>query len=55
MYDAGHPKPMLCDNLEGMGQRGRWREGSRGRGYMYVYSIHVDVWQKLSQYCKVII
>ena len=22
MYDAGHPKPMLYDNLEGMGREG---------------------------------
>ena len=27
------------------------REGT----YVYVRLIHVDVWQKLSQYCKVII
>ena len=26
MYDAGHPKPVLCDNLEGQGVEG----GSKG-------------------------
>ena len=29
MYNAGHPKPVLCDNLEGWG--GRWERGS-GQG-----------------------
>ena len=32
MYDAGSPKPVLCDNLEG------WSgEGTRGRGHMHTY------------------
>ena len=35
---------------------GRWEGGSRGKGYMYIlWLIHVDVWQKLTQYCKAII
>ena len=25
MCDAGHPKPMLCDSLEGWGEEGRGR------------------------------
>ena len=33
-----------------MGERFK-REGT----YVYLWLIHVDVWQKLSQYCKVII
>ena len=27
----------------------------RERTYVYLWLIHVDVWQKTSQYCKVII
>ena len=34
-----------------VGKNGRWKGGSRGRGPML---IHVDVWQKSNQYCKVI-
>ena len=53
MYDAGNPKPMLCDNLEGWdGEGGRFkREGT----YVKLWLIHTEVWQKSSQYCKVII
>ena len=29
--------------------------GSGGRGHIYLWLIHVDVWQKLTQNCKVII
>lgn len=32
MYDAGHPKPVICDNLKGWGGkggRGLKREGTR--------------------------
>ena len=43
----------LCDNLEGWdGVGGRFkREGT----YVYLWLIHVDVWQKPTQYCKAII
>ena len=46
-------KPGLCQHLErwdGVGG-GRQREGT----YMYLWLIHVDVWQKSMQYCKAII
>ena len=47
---------VLCDNLEGVGWDGRWEGGSTGLGkYISLWLIHVDVWQKLTQYCKVII
>ena len=55
MYDAGHPKPVLCDNLEGWGGEevgGGFRVGGT---HAYLWQIHADVWQKPSQYCKVII
>ena len=52
MYDSGNQKLMLCDNLEGWKVGGRFkREGI----YVYLWQIHVDIWQKPSQYCKVII
>ena len=42
---------MLADNLEGSGweMEGRLkREGT----YVYLWLIHVDVWQKPTQYCN---
>ena len=50
MYDAGNPKPVLWDNLEGWGGEGGGSRDSGGQGLIYV-----DVWQKPSQYCKLII
>ena len=46
---------MLCDNRGG--ELGWEVEGgSRGRGtYVYLWLIHVDVWQKPTQYGKAII
>ena len=44
---------MLCDNLEELeGVGGRFK---REWTYVYLWLIHVDIWQKPSQYCKVII
>ena len=41
---------------EGVSWDGRWEGGSRGRGtYVYLWLIHVDVWQKPTQYGKAII
>ena len=53
LYDAGNPKLVFCDNLEGYdGMGGRLKmEGT----YVYLWPIHIDVWQKPSQYYKVII
>ena len=55
LYDAENPKLVICDKLEGWNQEevGGWfrKEGS----YVYLWLIQVDVWQKPSQYCKVII
>ena len=52
LYHAGSSNPELCDNLGGgMG----WEVGGRfkkERTYVYLCLIHVDVLQKLSQYCK---
>ena len=53
LYDAGTSNPVLCDNLEGSdGVGGKFKkEGT----YIHLWLIHVDVWQKPTQYCKVII
>ena len=49
MYEAGHSKPVLWDNPEG------WNGEGGGRGTdVHPWLIHVDVWQKTPQYCKVI-
>ena len=43
----------LCDNLEewdGVGG-GRFK---RAGTYVYLWLIHVDVWQKPTQYCKAV-
>ena len=33
-----------------------YERGSRGKGHnVYLYLIHVDVWQKPIQYCKAVI
>ena len=53
--ETQRPQTRLCDNLEG------WDEGGRGRGFrmdgtwIYLWLIHVDVWQKPTQYPKAII
>ena len=53
LYDAGNPKLVLCDSLEGwVGWGGRFK---REWTYVYLWLTHVDVWQTPSQYCKVII
>ena len=44
------------DSLRGVGQGGRWERVSRGRGYtVYLWLTHIDVGQKITQYCKDII
>ena len=49
------PKASALGQLRGMGWGGRWQGGSGWGNTMYPRLIHVDVWQKPSQYCKVII
>ena len=38
----------------GMGWRGRWEGGSGWGTHVNPWLIHVNVWQKSLQYCKVI-
>ena len=54
MHEAGHSKLVLWDNPEGWGRGGKW-EGDSGWGaHVHPWLIHVGVWQKPPQYCKVI-
>ena len=55
MHEAGHSKPVLWDNPEGWGGEGGWRDVQDGETHVHQWLIHVDVWQKPPQYCKVII
>ena len=43
------------DNPEGLGGVGGGRGVQDGGTHVYLWPIHVDVWQKPSQYYKVII
>ena len=55
MYDSGHSKPVLWDNLEGWSGAGAER-GVQELGDTCVPGlIHADVWQNPPQYCKVVI
>ena len=54
MHEAGHLELILWDNQrDGVGREWRWIQD--GGTYVYRWLIHVDVWQKLSQYCKLIV
>ena len=54
MHEAGHAKLMLWDNPEGWGGDGGGWEVQDGGTHVHPWLIHVDVWQKPLQYCKVI-
>ena len=55
LYDTKNPKSVICDNLvEWMG-REVGRRFKREGTYVYLWLIHVDVWQKPTPYCKAII
>ena len=55
MQEAGHSKPVLWDNPEGWDREGGGRGVQVGGTQLHPWLIHVDVWQKPSQYDKVII
>ena len=48
-------KPRDLCQARGVGWGKRWEGVSRGREHVYLWLIHVHVWQKLIQYCKAII
>ena len=53
-HETGHLKPVLWDNPEGWGGEGGGRGIQDGGTHVHAWLIHVDVWQKPPQYCKVI-
>ena len=50
MHETGRSKPVHWDNPEGWDGKG----GGRGVQDVHPWLIHVNVWQKPLQYCKVI-
>jgi len=54
MHEAGHSKLVLWHNPEGWGREGDGKGVQDGGIYVHPWLIHVNVWQKLPQYCKVI-
>ena len=54
MPKAGHPKPVRWDNPEGRGRERGGRGFRMGETHVYLWLIHVNVWQKPPQYCKAI-
>ena len=47
-------KASALDQPRGMGWGGRWEGGSGWGTHVHPWLIHVNVWQKPLQYCKVI-
>ena len=52
MHEAGHSKPVPWDNPEGWGRKGCGRGIQHGETHGHPWVIHVNVWQKPTQYCK---
>ena len=52
LYGARCSNQVLRDNLEGWGGVGDAEGFERGELYVYLWLIHVDVWQKPRQHCK---
>ena len=48
-------KKLYCYNLEGWDGEGSGRGFKREGTYVHLWLIHVDVWQKPTQFCKAII
>ena len=48
-------KQGLCNNLEGWDGEADGREVEEGGETVYLWLIHVDVWQKQTKFCKAII
>ena len=54
MHETGHSKLVLWDNPEGRAGEGGGRGVQDGGTHVHPWLIHVDVWQKPPQYCKVL-
>ena len=55
IHEAGHSKLVPWDNPEGWSGEGGGTELQDGGTPVHPWLIHLDVWQKPPQYCKVII
>ena len=53
MHETGHSKLVHWDNPEGWERQGVGRGVWDGETHVYLWLIHVNVWQKPPQYCKV--
>ena len=54
MHETGHSKPVHWDNPEGWDGEGGGRRVQGGETHARPWLIHVDVWKKPPQHCKVI-
>ena len=54
MHETGNSKLVLWNNPEGWGGEGGGREVQDAGTHVHPWLIHVNVWQKSPQYCKVI-
>ena len=56
-FDVWHsePKAGALWQPRGMGWEGQWERGSLQETHVHLWLIHVDVWQKSSQYYTVTI
>ena len=54
MHETGHSKLVHWDNPEGWDEEGGGRGIWDGGTHVHLWMIHVGVWQKSPQYCKVI-
>ena len=54
MHETGCSEPVHWNDPEGWVWGGRWEGGSGWGTYVHPWLIHVNIWQKTLQYCKVI-
>ena len=55
MFEEGHSEPVLWANPEGWGGEQGGRGFQDGGTHVHLWLIHVNVWEKTPQYCKVIL
>ena len=54
MHEARHSKPFLWENPEGWGGEEGRRQIQVGGPHVHLWLIHINAWQKSTQYCKVL-